>query len=93
MQYPKSRQRSPTTYLKNMKTTALLPAQNNFADLRELADKLLKKTGDDNLTRPTAIVGTLLYRCDLLEREVERIGRCMPGNTTKRSVSVKKPRG
>ena len=82
-----------------MKTTALLPAQNNFADLRELADKLLKKTGDDNLTRLTAIVGgkDLVFeqpvRCDLLEREVERIGRCMPGNTTKRSVSVKKPRG
>lgn len=75
-----------------MKNATLLPAQNNFADLRELADKLLKKTGDDNLTRLTAIVGTLLYRCDLLEREVERLGRGDPAGTPGRSALTKKPK-
>jgi hypothetical protein len=72
-----------------MTMSPLLPAQNNFADLRELADKLLKKKGNDNLTRLTAIVGTLLYRCDLLEREVERLGRGAPTSTPKRSSPTK----
>jgi hypothetical protein len=53
----------------------LLPAQDNFADLRENADKLLASAKDDTLKRLVAIVGTLLYRCDLLEREVERLER------------------
>jgi hypothetical protein len=68
-----------------MKTSTLLPAQNNFADLRELTDKLLKKKDDENLTRLIAIVGKVLYRCDLLEREVERLGRGVPAPKLKSS--------
>jgi len=56
-------------------TTSLLPAENNFADLREATNKLLSSTSDENLKRLTGIVGMLLYRCDALEREVERLGR------------------
>jgi hypothetical protein len=67
----------------------LLPAQNNFADLREVADNLLNSTKDKNLKRLVGVVGTLLYRCDLLEREVERLGRFAP---TIPSVSTKKPK-
>ncbi len=52
----------------------LLPPKNNFADLRESADKLIKSTSDDTLRRLAGIVGMLAYRCDLLEREVERLG-------------------
>jgi hypothetical protein len=58
-----------------MKKMTLLPAENNFADLRETTDKLVAKTKEDTLARLAAIVGKLLYRCDLLEREVERLGR------------------
>jgi hypothetical protein len=50
----------------------LLPPQENFADLREVANNLLKSTSDDNLKRLIGVVGSLAYRCDLLEREVER---------------------
>jgi len=53
----------------------LLPEQNNFADLREAANKLLNSTKDGNVKRLAEIVGTLSYRCDLLEREVERLER------------------
>jgi hypothetical protein len=53
----------------------LLPPENNFADLREAADKLINSTHDENVKRLAGIVGTLLYRCDLLEREVERLER------------------
>jgi|GEM_PF-1219607 hypothetical protein len=53
----------------------LLPEQNNFADLREAANKLLNSTKDGNVKRLAEIVGTLAYRCDLLEREVERLER------------------
>jgi hypothetical protein len=53
----------------------LLPEQNNFADLREDADKLLKSTADENAKRLAGIIGKLAYRCDLLEREVERLER------------------
>jgi hypothetical protein len=60
-----------------MKTPPPLPAKNNFADLRELADKLLSSSADKDLKRMAAIVGTLLYRCDLLERQVERLGTCV----------------
>lgn len=56
----------------------LLPAKNNFADLGEKAEDLLKSTKDADTKRLAAIVGTLLYRCDLLEREVERQGRAAP---------------
>ncbi len=52
-----------------------LPAQENFADLRESANRLLDSTSDENIKRLVAIVGKLSYRCDLLEREVERIAR------------------
>ncbi len=53
----------------------LLPSVNNFADLREAADKLAGSAADDNLKRLILIVGKLAYRCDLLEREVERLER------------------
>jgi hypothetical protein len=53
----------------------LLPAESNFADLREVADKLLSATSDENVKRLTLVVGALAYRCDLLERQVERLGR------------------
>ena len=54
---------------------SLLPAQNNFADIRETANLLIKSSNDDNLKHLAGIVGLLAYRCDLLEREVERIER------------------
>ena len=54
---------------------SLLPAENNFADLRETANKLLNSTKDEDVKRLAGIVGTLLFRCDLLEREVERLER------------------
>jgi hypothetical protein len=54
---------------------SLLPAQNNFADIRETANKLIGSTKDENVKHLAGIVGTLSYRCDLLEREVERLGR------------------
>jgi hypothetical protein len=53
----------------------LLPEQNNFADLREAANKLLNSTKDGNVKRLAEIIGMLSYRCDLLEREVERLER------------------
>ncbi len=53
----------------------LIPAENNFADLRESADKLMNISKDEDVKRLAGIVGTLLYRCDLLEREVERLER------------------
>ena len=53
----------------------LLPEQNNFADLREAANKLLNSRTDGNVKRLAEIVGTLANRCDLLEREVERLER------------------
>jgi len=52
----------------------LLPPQENFADLREVADKLVTTTTDENLKRLAGVVGRLAYRCDLLEREIERQG-------------------
>jgi hypothetical protein len=61
-----------------MTTTPILPPQDNFADIREVADKLLKTTTDGDLNRLTDVVGRLAYRCDLLEREVERLGRSGP---------------
>jgi hypothetical protein len=54
---------------------ALLPAENNFADLRENANRLLDTTQDENLKRLVGLVGQLAYRCDFLEREVERLSR------------------
>jgi hypothetical protein len=53
----------------------LIPSQNNFADIRENSDKLISATSDENLKRLAGIVGMLAYRCDLLEREVERLER------------------
>lgn len=53
----------------------LIAAQNNFADLREAADKLLNSATDENQKHLVGIVGMLAYRCDLLEREVERLER------------------
>jgi hypothetical protein len=74
-----------------MKTSLLLPPQNNFADLRERADGLLKTTKDKSVLSLAAIVGTLLYRCDLLEREVERLGREAARPSPERNpVSAKK---
>jgi hypothetical protein len=60
----------------------LLPAQNNFADLSETANKLLGSTAEDNVKRLIAIVGMVTYRCDLLEREVERLGRAEASKTS-----------
>lgn len=74
-----------------MKMSLLLPPQNNFADLKERADALLKTTKDKSVMELAAIVGTLLYRCDLLEREVERLGREVPEpSPTKSSAPAKK---
>jgi hypothetical protein len=53
----------------------LISSQNNFADLRETSDKLAKSTPDENVKRLAGIVGMLAFRCDLLEREVERLER------------------
>jgi hypothetical protein len=53
----------------------LLPSQNNFADLRESSNKLISSASDENLKRLIGVVGMLAYRCDLLEREVERLER------------------
>jgi hypothetical protein len=53
----------------------LLPAENNFADICETANRLIKTPNDDNLKRLIGLVGQLAYRCDLLEREVERLSR------------------
>lgn len=53
----------------------LLPPENNFADLREAVNKLLNTTKDENLKRLAGIVGTLAYRCDELERQVERLSQ------------------
>ena len=50
----------------------LIPPQNNFADLREVANKLMNSTNED-VKRLADVVGMLAYRCDLLEREVERL--------------------
>jgi hypothetical protein len=58
-----------------MSNTPLLPPENNFADLREIADKLLKSTTDGDLNRLIEVVGRIAYRSDLLEREVERLSR------------------
>jgi hypothetical protein len=54
---------------------SLLPPENNFADLRETVNKLIATTTDENVKRLAGLVGTLAYRCDLLEREVERLER------------------
>jgi hypothetical protein len=54
---------------------SFLPAQNNFADICEMANKLTKTTKDENVRHLAGVVGTLAFRCDLLEREVERLGR------------------
>jgi len=61
-----------------MTTTLLLPPQDNFAYLCEVSDKLLKTTTDGNLNLLTEVVGRLAYRCDLLESDVERLGRTQP---------------
>jgi len=50
----------------------LLPAANNFADLREIANKLQLSAQDDATKRLIGLVAALAVRCDLLEREVER---------------------
>jgi hypothetical protein len=53
----------------------LLSPQENFADLREVANNLQKSTSDENVKRLIGVVGSLAYRCDQLEREVERLER------------------
>ena len=62
--------------------TQLLPAKNNFADLQETTNKLLHANADENVKSLAGIVGMLAYRCDLLEREVERLSRA-DGQATK----------
>jgi hypothetical protein len=54
---------------------ASLPSKNNFADIRESADKLIASTKDSSVKSLAGLVGKLSYRCDLLEREVERLER------------------
>jgi hypothetical protein len=56
---------------------ASLPSKNNFADIRESADKLISSTKDSSVKRLAGLVGMLSYRCDLLEREVERLERAV----------------
>lgn len=56
-----------------------LPAENNFADLRETAAKLAAGTSEENTKRLALLVGELAYRCDLLERQVERLARAANG--------------
>ena len=56
----------------------LLPAENNFADLREAANKILPTTTDENVKRLILVVGQLAYRCDSLERQVELLERAAP---------------
>jgi len=73
-----------------MKTPPSLPAKNNFADLRELADKLASSSTDKGVQRIAAVVGTLLYRCDLLERQVERLGLCVCTPSPKTFPAAKK---
>ena len=63
-------------------TMPLLPPQDNFADIREVANKLLASTTDENVKRLIGVVGMLSYRCDLLEREVERLERSAPRKTS-----------
>jgi hypothetical protein len=75
-----------------MKMSLLLPPQNNFADLKERADALLKTTKDKSVMELAAIIGTLLYRCDLLEREVERLGREVPKPSSAKSSAPAKKR-
>jgi hypothetical protein len=77
-----------------MPTPSFLPSQNNFADLREVANDVLKATKETNLKRLAGVVGTLLYRCDLLEREVERLGRAAPAKPkpSRRKAPRAKPR-
>ncbi len=50
----------------------LLPEQNNFADLRETANKLQESAKADDIKRLAGLVAALAERCDQLEREVER---------------------
>ncbi len=54
---------------------SLLPAENNFADLREVANNILPATTDENVKRLILVVGQLAYRCDSLERQVELLER------------------
>ena len=55
----------------------LLPAEKNFADLRETVVKLLALSPDENIKRLIELVGEIAFRCDNLEREVERQGRLL----------------
>ena len=59
----------------------LLPPQDNFADLREVANKLLGSTVDESVKRLVGVIGMPSYRCDLLEREVERLVRAAAPKT------------
>jgi tetrahydromethanopterin S-methyltransferase subunit F len=59
----------------------LLPPKDNFADLREVAEKIIKTTTDENVKRLAEVVGRLAYRSDLLEREVERLERASGSKT------------
>ena len=54
---------------------SLLSAENNFADLREVANKILPSTTDESVKRLILVVGQLAYRCDSLERQVELLER------------------
>jgi hypothetical protein len=54
---------------------ALLPESNNFADVRETANKLQAAAQDDTVKRLAGLVAALAVRADLLEREVERLER------------------
>jgi hypothetical protein len=56
-----------------------LPAEKNFADLQETANKLAAGPSDENTKRLAQLVGELAYRCDLLERQVERLARTASG--------------
>ncbi len=67
----------------------LLPPKKNFADLREVADQLMKSTPDNGVKRLADIVGMIAYRCDLLEREVERLGPVSPPPPARRKQPIR----
>jgi hypothetical protein len=54
---------------------ALLPESNNFADVRETANKLQASAQDETVKHLAGLVAEIAQRADLLEREVERLER------------------
>ena len=53
----------------------MLPAEKNFADLRETISRLGPGSSEDTVQRLIELIAEVAYRCDLLEREVEKLSR------------------